>query len=108
MRAVLLLVAITAAAADEAIADATPPPPPEASEGGGAAEAASCMSFCNEEPCTAFNGNLTSECGACDSAVAKCYPGAEGFDTWFARRSKNSTLIAEDEARNAANLRSEL
>ena len=74
-----LVVIITTAVADEAIG-AISQLPPRTSEGG-AAKDVKCMPFCNEEPCTAFNGNLTSECGACDSAVAKCYPGAEGFDT---------------------------
>ena len=65
---------------------------------GGSQGAVGCKPHCLKDPCTELNGNLTQECGACDS-TALCNPSSEGFAAWYERRSLNATLIEEDEAR---------
>lgn len=62
-------------------------------------EIPACMDLCKAGPCTQFNGNLSSECGACTSENAKCYPGSDGFDTWLERRRQYPQLVDADRQR---------
>ena len=49
---------------------------------GGSQGAVGCKPHCLKDPCTELNGNLTQECGACDS-TALCNPSSEGFAAWY-------------------------
>ena len=62
-----------------------------------------CEPVCHSHACRQLNGNLTDECGACDS-TSQCHPAAADFDTWHERRAENASLIQQDEENNRVEL----
>ena len=60
-----------------------------------------CAKYCITDACTNLNGNLTMECGSCTPDDSKCYPGAEGFDTWETRRDKHNLGSSADYSETA-------
>ena len=97
--AALLLAAVSAQDESAVTSEGVKPQHEEVTlPNGGSQGAVGCKSHCLKDPCAELNGNLTQECGACES-TALCNPSADGFASWYERRSQNNTLIEEDEAR---------
>ena len=83
---VLMLVIVLCLARTHARRARPPPPPPFSDDDaatptlftGGDPNAAKCMPFCRDTPCTGLNGNTEDECSGCPSSH-KCRPGVPGY-----------------------------